>query len=498
MKISTIYRSLFSLFFILIPGLLIAQDYQGAIHLVGREFRESGDTLYLSFDITIDSKSVPNCGTMIFEPEIATDEHTVVFPFIQVNGKTRSNLERRWFNMVSDSWLALYEAPNIIVNTHKYTSEQMTYSVHVPYEPWMEEARFTLKQELAGCRAESRMYTYSLFSQLETAPKEPYAVNALVAVTNPVAEVKLRNREGSAFLDFQVGKSVILSDFRRNPTELAKIHQAVDEVMDDPDISIRGMGVHGYASPEGSYKSNDKLAYNRALALKDYLRSRYGFADNMMTVAHTPEDWEGLATLVEQSTIDYKDDLLAIIRSSEEPDARERRLKTIGRSVPYNKLLREVYPDLRRVEYRIDYAVRGYNLAEAREVIKKNPEHLSQLEMVQVATSYGEDSPEYKQIIMELIPRYYPDDPIANNNAAALMIRNNELNTARRLLEKAPEVPAAWNNLGVIYLLQDEYDNAEPLLQRASAAGVTEAEQNLKELTAKREDTQKREKKLRR
>ncbi|NDV60824.1 hypothetical protein D0T85_22530, partial [Bacteroides sp. 519] len=91
--------------------------------------------------------------------------------------------------------------------------------------------------------------------------------------------------------------------------------------------------------------------------------------------------------------------------------------------------------------YQIDYAVRSYSTTEARQLMNTNPENLSQLELYSVALEYGKDSPEYKKIIMETIPKYFDSDPVAMNNAAALLIENGEENTALRLLEKAPALP---------------------------------------------------------
>ncbi|NDV67258.1 hypothetical protein, partial [Bacteroides sp. 224] len=402
-------------------GEALAQDYKGLVFVEGREFREVGDSLYVSFDIRVDSKASPNCGSVIFEPQISVDGGgpQLSLPYIQLTGRARVNLNRRWFAITSDEWLSHYEAPRFQINTNEQTNEMFTYSIRVPYEEWMDNSRFSLKQEITGCRGESRLYVYSLANRVELSPRIPYEVNPLVAMVEPDAEIKTRNRQGSAFLDFQVGRSVILPEFRRNPVELTKINDAVSGIADDPDIQMTGMIVEGFASPEGSYKSNDKLSYNRALALKEYIRTRYAFPDALFTVKNTAEDWNGLKILVEESSLEPKADLLAIITNDEAPDARELRLKRVNKGIPYRKMLTELYPDLRRVEYRVDYSVRNYTLTEAKEVIKRSPEHLSQLEMYKVAEDYGVDSKEYRDIIMELIPRYYPNDPVANSNAAA-------------------------------------------------------------------------------
>ncbi|NDV67155.1 DUF3868 domain-containing protein [Bacteroides sp. 224] len=484
---------IFSLLFICSASLASAQDFRGAFHLTQKEFNEQNDSLRISFDLSIDSRTVPSCAAMIFEPELKDDNnHQITFPYIQVNGETRSRLNRRFFELCSDKWLSAYRAPYLSVNTRKYTNEKITYFFSVPYESWMDNARLVLKQEIVGCGGEQYLYTYTLGDKVTMASREPYAVQPQVAIVTPGEEKKTRNRQGSAFLDFQSGRSVILPDFRRNPVELGKINDALNEVMADMDSQITGLFIEGYASPEGRYSSNERLARGRATALKEYIKTRYMLPEHIFTVRWIAEDWEGLKTAVESSELPRKDQLLQIIDSREDYDIREQRLKTAG---SYSTLLKDFFPELRRVEYQIDFSVRNYNNVEARSLVNTNPGNLSQAELFRVAESYDKESPEYKRIIMEVIPKYYEEDATALSNAAALLIENGELNTALRLLEKAQTLPAAWNNLGVAYLLQGDLQRAEELLTQASTTGVKEANHNLEELKKRKEDELKRKKK---
>ncbi|NDV58337.1 DUF3868 domain-containing protein [Bacteroides sp. 519] len=475
--------------FLTICGTINAQNYKGSVYVESTDFSERNDSLIVCFNIKVEANAVPNCSSMYFTPELRNGKQTMDLPYVQLNGKTRSKINSRWFMVASDEWLSLYDAPQMIVNANKFTDENMTYQTALPYESWMDNAHLYLRQELIGCRSEVNLYTYKLSDRVKMAPRAPYEVQSLVALVAPKAEVKTRNRQGSAFLDFQAGRSVILPDFRRNPVELGKINDAFLEVMGDQDAQITGLFIEGYASPEGRYTSNDKLARERAIALKDYIKNRYMLAENLFSVRSTAEDWAGLKQKVEESNIAQKDRVLAIIDGSSEYDAKEAQLK--GLSV-YNTLLRDIFPELRRVEYQIDYSVRNYSTTEARQLMNTNPENLSQLELYSVALEYGKDSPEYKRILMEIIPKYFDSDPVAMNNAAALLIENGEENTALRLLEKAPALPEAWNNLGVIYMMRGELDKAADLLNQASVGGVTEAAHNLQELAKKKEDELKR------
>ncbi|NDV80703.1 tetratricopeptide repeat protein [Bacteroides sp. 51] len=483
--------SILSSLFLFCSLSLLAQDFRGAFHIEHKEFREENDSIHIRFRLQVDSRAVPSCSFMIFEPELTDDnQNRFVFPYIQLTGEERANLNRRWFAICSEKWLSEYETPYLQINVGRYAGDTLEYAFSIPHEEWMDDARLVLKQEAYDCAGELHLYTYTLANRVDMSAREPYAVKPLLAIVAPEDKAKTRSRQGSAFLDFQVNRTNIQTDFRRNPVELGKINEAMLDVMGNSDARITGLFIEGYASPEGGYTNNERLAQGRAVALKDYMRNRYALSDRIFTVRSVAEDWEGLKTRVESNqSLPQRSEILAIIDSNDAPDVKERRLK--GLSV-YSRLLRDIFPELRRVEYQIDYAVRSYDNIEAKTLAESNPEDLSQAELYRVAESYGKDSPEYMHIITETIPKYYGDDAVALNNAAALLIENNELNTAYRLLDKVRDIPVVWNNLGVVYLLQGNLDEAEKYLSQAHQAGVSEASHNQSELAAKRADEVKR------
>lgn len=473
-------------------GEALAQDFRGAFHIEQKDFREANDSLHIAFDITIDARAVPTCTAMIFEPEIKDDnQNLVTLPYVQVTGEARAKLNRRWFTLCSDRWLAAYKAPYLVVNVNKYTGEKLHYAFSIPYESWMDNSRLVLKQEAIGCAGEEYLYTYTLSNKVAIESRAPYQAQPLFTLTTPAEESKSRSRQGSAFLDFQSGRSVILPDFRRNPVELGKINDALNEVINNTDARITGLFIEGYASPEGKFASNERLARERATALKEYIRTRYKLPEQIFTVKSVAEDWDGLKARIESGSFSQKDRILSIIDSYDAPDTKEAKLK--GLSV-YSQLLRDVFPELRRVEYQIDYAVRSYSNAEAQSLVNTNPSNLSQAELYRLAESYGKESADYKRIIMEIIPRHYENDATALSNAAALLIENGEVNSAIRLLEKVRTQPQSWNNLGIAYMLQGDLEKAEELLKQASVSGSKEAAHNLEELAKIREDAAKRQK----
>ncbi|NDV56919.1 DUF3868 domain-containing protein [Bacteroides sp. 519] len=476
--LSRYFIALLSMLTLIPCGSAVAQQYRGSVLVEALDFSEVNDSLLVRLNIQIEANAVPTYQSILLIPEIRQDTKIFELPYVLLNGKARSKGNRRWFEMAGAKWMAGYENPYLLTNTNKYNNDQFFYTLMLPLESWMYEGSLYIRQEAVGCRGQVNMYTYKLKDQVQLTPREPYVPQPLVALVTPAEEFKTRNRQGSAFLDFQSGRSAILPDYRRNPIELGKINDALLDVMSDMDSQITELFIEGYASPEGKYASNEKLAHERSVALKEYIRNRYMLSDKIFTVRSVAEDWDGLRAAVDGSDLPRKELILNIIDGTDDYDRKEARLKTLP---VYSRLLKDIFPELRRVEYQINYAVRNYSTAEARMLTNSNPENLSQAELYRVAMEYGKDSKEYKQIITEVIPKYYDSDPVALNNAAALFIENNELSTALRLLEKAPALPAAWNNMGIIYMMRGELDKATELLNQASAAGVGEAVHNLQE-----------------
>jgi outer membrane protein OmpA-like peptidoglycan-associated protein len=162
---------------------------------------------------------------------------------------------------------------------------------------------------------------------------------------------------GDASVSFLINESEMRADYNLNQQYLDKITNTLDKVFADPSIRILGIDISGYASPDGPYALNVRLADRRMARLKSYIMSRYDISDSLITTQSTPEDWEGLEQLVLNSSADdlpHKDALLDIIRSDRSLDAKERAIRRYSSDFLYLK--RSVLPRLRRSEYVIRYA----------------------------------------------------------------------------------------------------------------------------------------------
>ena len=298
----------------------------------------------------------------------------------------------------------------------------------------------------------------------------------------PVHELeKLRSLSGSAFIDFGVNRTDISPAYRGNRTELAKITGTIDSVKNDKDIAITSLSIKGYASPESSYENNARLAKGRTEALMDYVQNLYQFAPDFISVSYEPEDWAGLRAFVEASQLPNKLAILHLIDGNREPDNKEWMIKSTY-AEDYDFLYRECYPSLRRSDYRIEYTIRSYtDVEEIKRIFAETPQKLSLEEFFILAQQYDADSRELNDVF-ETAVRMYPNDPVANLNAAISEMQNMDLRSAEPHLKKAGDSPEAIYARGIYAAFTKDYDKALELLEKAYGMGIEEAADAIRQL----------------
>lgn len=203
----------------------------------------------------------------------------------------------------------------------------------------------------------------------------------------------------------------------------------------DKDVSIINIDIHGYASPDGPYANNVRLANNRAAALRNYVCNLYTIDKKLFTYHATPEDWEGFKKKVEASNLADKSAILAVANSSLAPDAKDQKIKKLY-PASYRYIMSEIYPRLRHSDYTVTYTVRPFDIEEAKVILKTKPQQLSLQEMYLVAQTYEPGSPEFNEVF-DIAVRLFPDDETANLNAACTDLQKGDLVTAEKHLAKA-------------------------------------------------------------
>lgn len=432
---------------------------------VNVERSESSLIVSMNFDAT--ALRLKSDREIKYQPVITDGTERVELPLVVVAGRNRYIQNLRHETL---------DADDVLTRDGKTVS----YSTVVPYEKWMETARLVLMEDECNCGLEqgvaneSDLATFD-FVERVFAPK--------FALVSPKAELqKVRSAKGSAYIDFPVNRTEITPTYRRNPEELAKIRKTIDLVANDADTRITSVKIVGFASPEGSYANNERLAKGRSKSLADYVKNLYAFDPSVMQTSWVAENWEGLRNYVAHSTLPDTSALLSVIDYTElAPDAREWRLKSRYPD-QYAYLLENVYPGLRRSDYEVEYVVRSFiSVDEIKQVMATAPQKLSLNEIYVVANSLDVDSDEYREAF-ELAVRMYPNDPIANLNMAAIALRRDELPAAEGYLAKAGDSPRAEYARGVLAAKRGNYEEAVGLLRGASSKGIAEADDALEQL----------------
>ena len=455
---------------------IAAQEADNTLRVDKQLIERSGDYLLVDLTLNLSDIHVSSNQSIIYTPLITRGDSARALPPLIVNGRTRHILyERTGRDAATDNEFAL--------RRRNGTEQTFDYHARVPYAAWMGQSTMEMAIDDCGCGWQSAGVGRDELFPIALERPEPKPFLAYIA---PKEEVKTRALSGSAFLDFPVNRVEVHPDYRGNAAELAKIRATIDQVRTDKYATITGISIKGYASPEGSYANNERLAKGRSEALLDYVRERYDLAGVETRVDYEPEDWEGLERRVEATDLADKADILAIIRADEPADwdAREARLKTLNGGESYRYLLKEIYPALRHSDYEVAYTIRPLSVAEAKELIYTDPRQLSLDEMFQVARTYEAGSPEFNEVF-EIAVRMYPDDPVSNLNAANTALRRGNPAAARRYLAKAVDGPEKRLAEGVASWLEGDTDAAKSIFESlASDPAVGEqARENLKQLT---------------
>lgn len=440
------------------------------------DFKMERNGNFLSLDMNLDLSNLDVDGNraVLLTPRLVNGKDSVDLGSIGIYGR------RRYYYYVRNGEAMLTGTDEQSFKASD-KPEHIAYMRVFPYEEWMNGASLSLYRSDYGCCSS---LLAEQIGQIGVHVERVAFFPDLVYVRPQAEAEKCRSLEGSAYIDFPVDQTVIYNDYRRNTAELGKIQATIDSVRNDNDITITQVWLKGYASPESPYSHNRDLAIGRTAALSKYIQQLYKFDDGVIATDYEPEDWAGLRRYVEQSNIDHRTEILAMIDSDMDPDAKERKIK-LTYPVEYRFLLQNCYPALRHTDYRIAYTIRSYSKVEEIErIMKERPQNLSLNELYLVAQQYEPGTDEFSEVF-ETAVRMFPDDETANLNAANAAMRRGDNAGARKYIDKAGSSPEALYARGALAIRMEDYETAVKFLQMAQEAGLEQAARTLEELPAR-------------
>lgn len=432
-----------------------------------------GERLILSFPIEADRDLSAN-EQLTVTPVVMHGKNRVQLAPVIFTGRIREKVNLRRERLYGTPAVPEGVFGNVVVRNRRDAAQQtVLFEGDIPFEPWMAGGQVVLYRDIEGCFGHRASLSPMTVARINV-PVQP-ELSFLIPDDEPR---KLRSEQITAVVHFPQGRSVLLRGFADNSRQLARIDSLTARLQGNDSLTVENIFLKGYASPEDTYAFNTRLSANRVRSICRYLEEHFGLSEKDFTTATEPEDWDSLRRWVVVSDLPARDEVLEVIDTTSDPDARDAGIWKIDNGKTYLKLLNEVYPQLRRVDYRISYTLPAYTLAQTRSLIGSRPEWLSLYEMCRLAETCPMDSPE-RAYVCAVALEYYPDDPCACCNMATLALRRGDVQLARECLNRCADDPRVQNDLGVLYLIDGDREKAQRCFTQAAEAGSGEAAYNL-------------------
>lgn len=418
---------------VLIFGCSYAADAQTEIS--NEKMSQDGKNVTVTFDLNTDKTNLPHQRKEVILPYIYNGKDTLYLDVVEVYGKGRFKRERQENALNGDRDWELSQGQVLKKEgIYKYESQ-------VPLKRWMKSATLGLRRQIVGCACENdlddeNLAHASLFEEPTLQRRTPEFAIEDAAKLWDFGKDELE-------IVFKVSKIEIDSTVFNNEVTFGKILAAVDKIYTNPHYKLDKIEVAGYASPEGPPAFNKWLGENRAKALINYIiehRPQYGLTMDDFEIVNGEENWAGLARVIRESDMEYKDEVLAIIDDPEiSSEAKKLKIGELDYGWVWNRMLKEIYPQLRSARY--------------------------------LAVYY--DSTDDKTI--ELI------------NQANTLIRDGKYAEAEELMKQAADDARGYNTAGVAVMMQGRFEEAMPLFQKALEEGNQSARKNIEILNAEYE-----------
>lgn len=425
----------------------------------------------LTVNMTVNPKNfdVKSNDIMVLTPAVISGTDTLRMKPVTVAGRLA------WYHEVRNG----HSSDPALLRSGK--GEPYSYSATVPYSSWMENSTVEILTATSSeCNCEPPVNENVPVAALDFRPRRFNPVFSYVAPLD-TAEKRF-NLSGRADIRFIVNRTNIDWNYADNYSELESILKSVNAVKDNPDASVNSILLTGYASPEGPYANNVRLAKGRTEVVKEYVRKHSSFPQSVYHTSSVPEDWNGLKEWLKGSSLPQKQAMIDFIDDPNVPVAEknERFMKKFPSEYPF--ILKNVYPSLRHTDYQITYTVRKYlNVDEIRKVMRTNPRNLSQNELFLLANSCTPGSKEYDEAF-DLAATLFPENATANLNAANSAMNRGDLAAAAKYLDRAGNSAEADYARGILAALNGDYAKALPLFEKARAAGIKGAKESIEEI----------------
>ncbi len=345
-------------------------------------------------------------------------------------------------------------------NTWQYTDEMLQSDLYLRFDAKVGKKTVTIPEVKVGYGV---VATSALLGQCLTSSTGAYATDAYQRVIKQKQEANIKFLIAQANLRASELKSVSVAD----------LVAILKEINDNAETRALGnIEVSAYASPDGKFDFNEKLAEKRQNVSADYLQKELKKIkmDASIDTKFTAEDWEGFQELISQSNLQDKAVILRVLSMYNDPEEREAQIRNM--SEIYTDIKEGILPELRRARLIVNYDVIGRSDEQIIAQFKSDASKLSVEEMLYGASLVKTDAE--KQAWYEKTTQLYPSDYRAYNNLAQLAYQQGNVQKAQQYLSKAQSISSSASavntNLALVSLAKGDTQKAETYLAQGSGS----------------------------
>ncbi len=297
----------------------------------------------------------------------------------------------------------------------------------------------------------------------------------ITAATAPDAYQRVIAQKQEANIKFLINQATLRASELKSVSvkDLGKILKEIND--NNETRALTNIEVSAYASPDGKYSFNEKLAEKRQNVSSGYLKKELKKIkmDADIDTKFTAEDWDGFRDLVSKSNLQDKDVILRVLSMYQDPEEREHQISNM--SEVYTDIKQSILPELRRARLIVNYEIIGRSDAQILEQFAADPSKLSVEEMVYGANKLVKDDAT-RQKWNEAIAKQYPSDYRALNNMAQQAISKGDVAAAQNYLKQAQKVnknaSEVNTNLALMALKSGDVAKAETYLAQGSGSNT--------------------------
>ena len=296
---------------------------------------------------------------------------------------------------------------------------------------------------------------------------------SMTASTAPDAFQRVMEQKQEANIKFLINQANLRAS-ELNSVSIRDLGKILREINDNEESrALQNIEVSAYASPDGKYALNEKLAEQRQNVSAEYLKGELKKIQMEADVdtKFTAEDWDGFQELISKSNLQDRDVILRVLSMYKDPEEREQQIRNM--SEVFTDIKESILPELRRARLIVNYEVIGRSDVQILAQYDLDPSKLSVEELVYGANKLVKDE-EVRRQWNETIARLYPSDYRPLNNMAKVAISNGQTELAQTYLKQAANInknaPEVNTNLALLALKDGNVAAAESYLAKGSGS----------------------------